>query len=172
MSPFEIKIKEIGKALDVGFYQSALALALTIPDICGKVAYPNDAVGKRYENWFDNYVNGLDDIPEFDGRACYLLRCSYLHSGELYISKRQITKFKLHVDIAMGNHNIHNSIMRDGNNVELDIDVCDLCNTICQAALKFYNQFNDVSLFKNDLIDDVSWSGETYAQLFGQSEVV
>lgn len=35
------KIREIEKALNCGCYHCALALALTIPDICGQVAYSN-----------------------------------------------------------------------------------------------------------------------------------
>ena len=39
-------VKEIRKALENELYFVALNSALTLPDICGKVAYPNKAVGR------------------------------------------------------------------------------------------------------------------------------
>lgn len=166
-----MKLNEIEKALNAGCYQSALALALTIPDICGKVAYDSSAVGERYIKWFNKYVGCLDNIKEFDGNACYLLRCSYLHSGKIRVKNKSIKRFKLHVDVIMGEPNVHSSVICVGNKVELDIDIWDLCDSICRAALKFYNECNNDSLFVDDLIEDMSWSDETCFQLFNQSEV-
>lgn len=40
-------------------YQSALALTLTLPDICGQVEMPSARVGARYKSWFDQYVAPL-----------------------------------------------------------------------------------------------------------------
>lgn len=40
-----------------------LALALSLPDICGKIEYPNyvnekgELVGKQYKTWFDDWVD-------------------------------------------------------------------------------------------------------------------
>ena len=49
-------IKEIKVALDNECYMVALMSALTLPDICGKSAYPQLFVGKRYVKWCDTYV--------------------------------------------------------------------------------------------------------------------
>ena len=50
-------IKEIKVALDNECYIVALMGALTLPDICGKSAYPNvERVGDRYKRWCDTYV--------------------------------------------------------------------------------------------------------------------
>lgn len=44
------KVKDVKLALKGGAYQSALALALTLPDICGQIEYPNEkSVGERYK---------------------------------------------------------------------------------------------------------------------------
>lgn len=96
------KLEEISTALNHKLFQSALALALTIPDICGQIEYPelvNSKTGKRkigqqYIRWFDNYVahyyaddtGWTDDYKYaknsfFTGQMCYELRCSFLHSG-------------------------------------------------------------------------------------------
>ena len=45
----EKRIQEARKCLDNGLYEAALALALTLPDICGQVEYPAiKKVGERY----------------------------------------------------------------------------------------------------------------------------
>ena len=49
-------VKEVKLALDNECYIVALMGALTLPDICGKSAYPNLGVGERYRNWCDTYV--------------------------------------------------------------------------------------------------------------------
>jgi hypothetical protein len=95
------KIKDIKLALNNNSYLSALALSLTLPDICGKIEYPyfkydngRRNVGKQYAAWFDNWVNQYyadstgwtNDYlkaknPIFTGEMCYSLRCSFLHDG-------------------------------------------------------------------------------------------
>lgn len=97
------KIETIKQALECECYLPALALALTLPDICGQIEYPNYVkkngdrlVGKQYKAWFDDWVNHRYADPSgwigykyhqraknpyFTGQMCYELRCSFLHSG-------------------------------------------------------------------------------------------
>ncbi|WP_423190187.1 hypothetical protein ACO1PF_04750 [Alkalibacterium sp. f15] len=101
------KIEEIRRSLEHKLYLTALSLALTIPDICGQIEYPeyvnkkgNRLVGMQYKLWFDEWVNHYyadptgwtEDYskaknPYFTGQMCYDLRCSYLHSGNVDIQK-------------------------------------------------------------------------------------
>jgi len=94
-------IRDIRLALKHSSYLSALALALTIPDICGQIEYPHLTsnsgkrnIKKQYEAWFNEWVNqyyadftGWTDNfskaknPYFTGEMCYRLRCSFLHAG-------------------------------------------------------------------------------------------
>lgn len=89
----EQRIKEIVKSIKSECYLSALALSLTIPDICGQIEYPDMIYedgrrkGRRksreqYIRWFDEYVKPLffidnEDAPkhQMDGTSCYALRC-------------------------------------------------------------------------------------------------
>ena len=49
------KINDIKEAVANKAFQSALALALTLPDICGEIEYPTESSGrKRYAKWCDN----------------------------------------------------------------------------------------------------------------------
>lgn len=95
------KINSIRKAIECECYLPALALALTLPDICGQIEYPNlvnkkgnRIVGEQYIAWFDEWVSHYyadsmgrtSDCQQvnnsyFTGKMCYDLRCSFLHSG-------------------------------------------------------------------------------------------
>ncbi|MEH7249774.1 hypothetical protein V7114_23690 [Neobacillus niacini] len=95
------KIKDINLALTNKSYLSALALSLTLPDICGQIEYPDlkkkngeRNIRKQYESWFDDWVNQYfadntgwtedgykANNPYFTGEMCYSLRCSFLHAG-------------------------------------------------------------------------------------------
>ena len=54
----EKRIQEARNCIDNGLYEAALALALTLPDICGQVEYPAlKKVGERYTKWIDDFVD-------------------------------------------------------------------------------------------------------------------
>lgn len=75
-------VHEIHIALSHELYLSALALALTLPDTCGKAEYPNeDYNGVRYKNWCSQYVitDRCDspygqDMPYLNEEIIYSLR--------------------------------------------------------------------------------------------------
>ena len=111
------KIIEIRKCLDAELYQTALALALTLPDVCGQIEYPSlSSVGKRYEKWVETYIDkdemgnnleywktipvdesvtGGERFPVFTAKNLYELRCSFLHSGNEEISSDFLDEFIL-----------------------------------------------------------------------------
>ncbi|MBC1501975.1 hypothetical protein HB943_15345 [Listeria weihenstephanensis] len=98
-------INSIEDALEKECYLPALALALTIPDICGEAAYPDlvdgkgrRLVGEQYRTWFDDWASKYfadhtgysEDYkkaknPYFTKVMCYELRCAYLHNGKTII---------------------------------------------------------------------------------------
>ena len=58
-------VKEINTCLENECFLSALGMALTLPDICGKAEYPTDGVTKRYIKWTNEYISAYekDDSP-------------------------------------------------------------------------------------------------------------
>jgi hypothetical protein len=85
-------IDDVNKALDAECYYSALALALTFPDICGKAEYPNErSTKKRYIDWYDDHIGKYEQcpcegcknkpLPYLSGEVVYSLRNSLLHQG-------------------------------------------------------------------------------------------
>ncbi len=87
-------IEQIRDACRQGGFLPALALALTIPDVCGRSDSPGiQEVGKRYSAWFDKWAlpsfadhtgfdaDGQPNRAYFDGEMCYRLRCKFLHEN-------------------------------------------------------------------------------------------
>jgi hypothetical protein len=71
-------VRDIHCAVDAGAVYSALALALTIPDICGAIEYPNEAAAnKRYRDWFNAWCGFQQS--QMTAADCWALRCTYLH---------------------------------------------------------------------------------------------
>lgn len=95
-------IDSIRDAIEKDCLIPALMSSLTIPDAMGQLLYPNlvldngkRAAGRQYAKWFDNWAandflfsgdlsNEGETIPGqiFNGKMCWKLRCSLLHSGD------------------------------------------------------------------------------------------
>lgn len=161
---FEVreKINDVHIALQAGAHLSALALALTLPDICGKVEYPELNGKLAYIGWFDRYAlelfessaeshpnnKPIDERLQFDGKACYSLRCAFLHAGEA-----QIQNDKLKVDIDQFELCISSTVegiyvecygcRKSDSHVSLAmrLDIRLLCKRLCDAAQTYYEQF-------------------------------
>lgn len=70
---------DIERCLDNGIYTPALGMALTIPDICGRIVYPKCKVSKfSYIAWYDEF-QGHYDIYTHD-RLLYEKHNAYLQS--------------------------------------------------------------------------------------------
>ena len=93
-------IDDLDKSLKSGCLFSALAFALTIPDICGKAKYKDLKTGERYRKWFDEYIGECEKegatnhgdskymgMPYLSGELVYKLRCAFLHSGGIDVKK-------------------------------------------------------------------------------------
>lgn len=116
----ELLFDEIEKNIKSKAFLSALIMSLTIPDMLGKLAYPElDKVRDRYIKWFDENVRNLfgllysDDFykkmdsPRMCGEVCYQLRCKLFHEGVNDLEdKTGINEFVLSVndeDFVRGN---------------------------------------------------------------------
>ena len=101
-------IEDINRALDNNTYFAALSLALTLPDICGKAKYPDAGNGRRYIDWFDEYIGQYEQClcdhcketqsPYLSGEVVYNLRNSLLHQGTPNINSEKIKNEANRVD--------------------------------------------------------------------------
>lgn len=165
------KIQEIRSSMQNKCFLSALALALTLPDICSQVE-ANVALSSRqlYIDWVDKHINkeyfktglsGFEDA-EFAGNVCYSLRCSYLHSGALEVENSKlnvhINEFELFIPKSMskdvrGKPNGFSykiKTLEDGKKeIKVELNIQLLCEALCDAAEEFYNGFPDKTKFIN-----------------------
>ena len=106
-------VEDIYRALDGKAYLSAMALALTIPDILSRVEYPGEnKVSTRYERWINEFfltdeekkahtskLNENDELAKvfnrIDGHFYYKLRCAFLHSGNNEVESFSDVDFEL-----------------------------------------------------------------------------
>lgn len=96
-------LQAIEKSLANENWYSALFLALTLPDICGKIEFPDKNSSKRYIEWFEKYMTRyLINVPATD---FYALRCAILHEGTDNIMEQEKRKVLEHyIFITKGAH--------------------------------------------------------------------
>lgn len=115
-------IEALEKCMETENWYGALFIALTLPDICGKIEFPHfRRPGPRYEAWFDKYLSKFylnenrlhthsdpriasiqNTIPShigkrkrfayMTGKDLYALRCAYLHEGSDELSSQTVEK--------------------------------------------------------------------------------
>lgn len=79
-NPFATIFAEIRKANEAGLAHAALALTLTIPDICCALISPKGkGGGPAYAAWFDEHLPFYRD--KLPGKDLHQLRCGLLHEA-------------------------------------------------------------------------------------------
>ncbi|ADK68296.1 hypothetical protein Olsu_1189 [Olsenella uli DSM 7084] len=171
-NPIEVLVKEICHALMADCYIAALEVALTLPDICSQ-AESGASKGSRslYEVWYDEHIPCMPQMdridvsnpepripdtlhmPNFDGKACYVLRCRLLHNGNVLIDDRYAEEGRKprgievgEVSFDVGTACICSVVPEDkrnpiGNNPEdkrIVINLVYLCLVLAEAALACY----------------------------------
>lgn len=143
-------VADIDTALKNGAFMSALALALTLPDACGKAAYPKLGDTKRYITWFNRYVKHTgytdSDMPYLSGEIVFNLRCSFLHQNTPNIDKNKIKTERCRVDefalvtVDDLSYGISSKVIGRGEEAyrELHIGIKHLCLIIMDAAKTYY----------------------------------
>lgn len=121
------RVEEIELSIRDGRWQSALALALTIPDICGGIAFPELVkryrdgrimldrqknptrdVGIQYIRWFDEFAaaffkTSADSAkPYICGERCWQLRCEYLHQNKGFLNDEDSSSVRFHLGVNCG----------------------------------------------------------------------
>jgi hypothetical protein len=176
------RIEEVELNIRDERWQSALALALTLPDICGGIAFPDLVkkyrdgrvmldrqknptrdVGSQYIRWFDEYaaaffkVSPEDEAPYICGERCWQLRCEYLHQNKGFLNDSKESEIHFHLGINCGTSVCQMGQTRSQNGMtDIRIDIEQFCNRMCQAAKTYYNQENlekDFSLYHTPVLD-------------------
>ena len=157
-------ISEVRTAIENDCYIVALMGALTLPDICGKSAYPELKVGAWYTKWCDTYVyparTDIDKsvgnvdcgITNVNGQIIYSLRCSLLHQGSSDIDgeKCEVEDFELLIqpknefDIYVDNIG---AIWANDDfehwERHISLHIRNICRDLCNAAELYYQKHKD-----------------------------
>ena len=157
-------INEIRASVKAGLFRCALGMALTLPDICGQVEFPEEGVGKRYKDWCNKYlmnqgyitVGSAPGDPSssiLSGDICYKLRCAYLHSGNIELDQKKHNKypfFELRMTSAEDNGIYIEPYVEDeaGKVLHFTLDIRHLCCVLCNAAEEYYKNHKPKSDFE------------------------
>ena len=115
-------------------------MALTLPDICGRIAHPGLPSGQRYVRWFDSYLLANYQMAAGPNRThtflcgsdCYALRCAYLHQGEFDLTdQRAAVALEYFVFIEPPASGLAH--LCQGNKV-LMLQIDCFCEEVCQAV--------------------------------------
>jgi len=131
-------------AIEQKNWYAAVMLALTLPDICGKIEYPGEHSGTRYKKWCEKYLEPkythqvgpaqMENIHKFlSGSDCYALRCALLHEGSDDITEQRARESldRFHFTAPPESGSMH----------------CNQKNTVLQLQ---------VDLFAKDVIESIS----------------
>lgn len=147
-------IEAVENSLKSQNWYGALFIALSLPDICGKMETPDKFSGERYINWFDRYLLdkyssevGANRIKHtfLNGSDCYALRCALLHEGvgDISAQKAQSVLARFHFVFPPQGGMIHCNQFNDALQLQVDIFCKDVCEGIT-AWLKDINENKEI----------------------------
>jgi hypothetical protein len=142
-------LREIEKALDAKLYYLAIAVALSVPDICACLEFdpdnPTRATMKTYSTWCNTNIGSKFD--NLNGDDLFYLRCGILHRGNfdngkskfnrvLFLCPESVIKahdavFTVEPGVKIGGKDAEE--LRLSGKI-LHLDVVRFCNSIMDAA--------------------------------------
>lgn len=106
----------------------ALFLALCLPDICGAVETPTEAVGNRYKRWFEENL-GQEYGTLFTADDCYFFRCACLHQG--LDTHQRLASERIHFIVPPPRESrIHRNMLNDVLQMQIDIFCIDIADAV------------------------------------------
>lgn len=154
-------VEEVSESIENECFIAALALALTIPDICGKAEFPAEkSTKKRYIDWYDQYIGYYEepvspyssDMPYPSGELIYSLRNSMLHQGTPNVDSQKVKedrckvdKFVLTVADAYDGGTSRVSYRQGYEITEraLEVNLVNLCTKLCATAKGYFEENSD-----------------------------
>jgi hypothetical protein len=138
----------ITKAVTDKNWLAAVALSLTMPDICGRMEQPKHGSEKRYKAWWDKYM--LDRYSStilnrhrvfLSGADAYALRCAYVHEGGGNTLNQRAREALTHFHFVTPNErlSIHNMRLSSQGNARLILQVDIFCQDVIGAVGRWSN---------------------------------
>ena len=169
-------VDDIRAALDHDLYFVALSTALTLPDVCGKVEYPNETRSKkRYIDWYNKEIGyyeknpsqtSEEEMPYLSGNVIYSLRCSLLHEGNPNVDNVQLTRKNASLPIDHFVLKVEKKkdfdIYSDSSGIsdifgqhrrEYTMSIRRVCLIMCCVAEKYYKDNKEKFQFNYEILD-------------------
>lgn len=140
----EYVLQDIIRAHDAQLYYVAVAVALSIPDICAALECDPEKVWtteKKYVAWFD--ANLAHRFKAIDGTNFYRLRCGVLHQGQGRHNKMEYSRVIFQPPAPV---TINEAVMTHVGGEEgkvLCLNTGEFCNAVIDAARTWYEQNRD-----------------------------
>lgn len=134
-------VTALRKSVETKNWHSALALALFMPDVCGKLQSPNSGSQTRYVEWFRMWVQPKYTLQMYlmptetvflSGEDCYALRCSYLHEGgdEIAHQRAKVVLDQFHFITPPPGGMIHMNMVNTALQLQVDIFCLDVAEAV------------------------------------------
>jgi hypothetical protein len=126
-------------------WYSALFVALSLPDICGKLENPAKFSGDRYKDWFEKYMAhhyahkiGPDHTLHvfLSPRDCYALRCAFLHEGEDELNNQKSREVLERIHFVAPTPGMMVHCNQYNNILQVQVDI--FCNQICDGVEQWF----------------------------------
>ena len=129
----ETILQEIDRALDAGLYYVAVAMVLTLPDICAALESHNgQSSGPKYKAWYN--ANLATKYPNITDDDCWSLRCGVLHQGRCGHPGMQYDRILFTIP-NLQNNVFHNNILNEA----LNLDAIRFCRDVVTCARQWFD---------------------------------
>jgi hypothetical protein len=133
-------VDAVRMATNQGNYYTALATALTLPDICVSLESGSTS-GQAYAGWFDTHVapkytakvGPSNDLHVFlSGHDAYALRCAFLHNGSDVTSTQRARQAIAGFQFVAPKEGwlVHRNQVNDKLQLQVDIFCGDICDGV------------------------------------------
>lgn len=160
-------IASVRRAVADQNWLAALTLALTLPDICGKVTEPESRSSSRYAAWFDQWLGQEFHLPavtphgdiRLSGRDCYALRCAALHEGRDVIEDQRIRGVLRGFMFVRPSVHMFAHMNQIGRTLQLQVDF--FCEQVCAAVERWLHANQRNTRIREGLGEHIMfWGGD------------
>ncbi|MBJ6351117.1 MULTISPECIES: hypothetical protein [unclassified Acinetobacter] len=150
-------LDSIKLSLETKNYFGAIALSLTLPDICASIESDNNETNRdKYCAWFEKYLAGSFPRPGnkvlLSAQECYAARCSFLHQGTNITQHQKILKGidKAAPSVSFMTNTMISGIMRHDQKVIIDINF--FCLSMIVGVENWVKDHNQNEIVKNKIL--------------------
>lgn len=141
----DVILGDLERALGAGLYYVAIAVALSLPDVCAALESPNgETSAAKYKAWYDKYV--ACKYPALTSSDCWSLRCGVLHQGRFGHPNSQYGRVLFTVPSAQRNV-FHNNILNDA----LNLDAIIFCRDMIGSTRQWFTAARSDATVKANL---------------------